>query len=292
MTLTGYGDIFAKLVALFAPFTFGLLPSGLDWAVWLFGMAALYWGFARGGVRIARPMRLPLLAVLLATVAMPEWLSGVWGADKRLPVVLPFLLIACCAPVAARPPRALQVAAAVLVLLRVWSVSVAFADYDAWYGEFRAAARVIAPGARLLAVAPDAFDPPLPLPGLPAALGEADIKQFRHLPAVALIDRSVFYSYFFGGWFTVQIAPRQAAIAQAVGGPITPAQLWQSATPGAAPLLDPTTRALHEAPYWRNWPADFDYALWLSSAPGNEPVPANLQPVAQGHYFTLYRIQH
>ena len=50
-------------------------------------------GRVEAGLVLARAMRIPIMVMLITAILMPEWLSGSWGADLRLPVALPFILI-------------------------------------------------------------------------------------------------------------------------------------------------------------------------------------------------------
>ena len=90
----------------------------------------------------------------VVSIAMPHVVSGSWLADIRLPVALPFVVLAATRLDLSRS-RTFVVALAGFAMLavRVWMVSQSWADYDRWFGEFRAAAVAIAPGARLAVVA-------------------------------------------------------------------------------------------------------------------------------------------
>lgn len=284
-THTAYGDSADKLVGLLAPFTFRNGPAPLDLVTWLFAVLVLVRGLSRGGLVLAPAMRRPLAVVAVAAVAMPTWIGGGWGADMRLPTVLPLLLIAATEP--RRLPTGPVLIAAVLFGLRIWTVGQGFADADRWFGEFRAAAAVLPPGARLMVVEPEPSDPPPPLPHLPPLLDAGSLRIFDHLPALAVIDRAAMFPYLFTMWNPLRTDPRVADITQVHGQPATPAYL-------AMPPEQAERRVseIGERPYWRHWPAAFDYLFWLSLHPDSEHIPPTLTEVARGSLFRLYRIQH
>jgi hypothetical protein len=94
-----------------------------------------------------------------------------WGADMRLPVTLPFLIIASTRWEASRRRFAGFAATAVLLMLglRIWTVSQSWRDYDRWFAEFRRAAAVITPGSRLLVVEGPMTEDNQRLPDVPPA---------------------------------------------------------------------------------------------------------------------------
>jgi hypothetical protein len=185
-----YGGLTAKLVAVFSPFNFSLIPQPLDLLMLLCSVAVLATLLLSRRLRVAPSMRLPLLALVVAAMAMPNWLSGAWGVDDRLPVTLPFVLIASSRLVPGqRGIRVgLGVLAGILLTVRVWTVSHAFADYDHWFWEFRRATAVIPPAARLLVVEAPVGAEAVPLPGVPDTLASVQPMVFTHMPALAVID--------------------------------------------------------------------------------------------------------
>ncbi len=292
-THTEYGNPLTKLIALLTPFTFGHGPGTLDGLTWAFAVVALYVGVSRRYLGLSPLMRVPLIVLALAAVAMPNWLAGAWAADLRLPATLPFLLVASTAPRPLRAGlgRAVMLAAAALLAVRVWAVSTSFASYDRWFADFRAAAAALPPGARLLMVEPKLSGPRPALPGLPQALGRVEALSFLHVPALAILDRSAFYPNLFTGWTTVDATPRNLPIAEPQGMPLPPDDLWRALDPAEADAIAAFRDNAGDQKYWRNWPEDFDYVMWMSFQPGAEHVPPQLEPVAAQGWFTLYRIR-
>jgi hypothetical protein len=290
-TLIDYGALSYKLYALVAPVTFHARCFPLDAALWLIIVLFVIYAGRRGMLRVAPEMRIPLSAMAVAAIAMPHVVSGSWLADIRLPVALPFVALA--ATRLDLPPRrafAVALAGFAMLAVRVWVVSQSWADYNRWFGEFRTAAAAIAPGARLAVVAEPIPPERQTLRGLPAVMGTAEDAVFQHLPLLAVIDRAVFLPYIFTGWTTVDVAPRNAAISQPAGGPMTPAELVKTADPETANSLVAVPNMLGQLPYWRNWTQTFDYLLWMDFGGAPHPRPDRLQLVVSGSFFEIYKI--
>ena len=124
-TATGYGDLVFKLYAMMSPFTFGFLPAPFDFLTGAVISLFLLFAVASRSLRLVPEMRLPLAAMILMAMMMPNRMSGSWLADIRLPVALPFVIIASTRFEASRKRVAAPVAATALIVLglRVWTVS-------------------------------------------------------------------------------------------------------------------------------------------------------------------------
>jgi len=230
--------------------------------------------------------------MIVAAVLMPNRMSGSWSADIRLPVTLPFVIIASTRLETSRKGMTNLFAAAALIVLgvRVWAVSQSWRDYDRWFAEFRSASTVISPGARLLIV-----EAPLPedrrqLPGVPAPLATMQPAAFIHLGALAVIDRAAFFPYMFSGWTTIDVTQRNKAVSQRMGVPATPHELVQSADPEQRKALQAASNLIGELPHWRNWPETFDFVLWIDFSGASKPELKELQPLARGSFFSIYRV--
>ena len=186
----------------------------------------------------------------------------------------------------------MPVAATALVALglRLWIISQAWEDYDHLFAEFRTASAVIAPGARLLVV-----EAPIPqqeqqFPGLPTTFAKRQPTPFMHMAALAVIDRAAFFPYLFTGWYTIDVAPRNETVAQAVAVPMTPEELAKSADPEQSKTFDTGPNFLGERPYWRDWPETFDYVLWIDFGEARKPALKQLAPLRRGSFFEIYRV--
>jgi hypothetical protein len=289
-----YGSLNDKLFALFAATSFADPPTAFDLVFWLVAAAALAAGLLQGQLRIAPRMKPVLAALLIAAAAMPNWLGGSWGADFRLPAILPFLAIAA---IEARPsPRPLAavagVLAAALLALRLWGVVGLWQDSDRRIAEFRAADEVMTPGARLLPVFGAMPAEAQALRGIPPWLARRQEYDLTHLDAYAVIDRAAFVPDIFIAWMTVDAAPRHAGQHQIAGTPVEPDLLRRSADPSSARTLAAGPDIFGDMPFWRDWPQRFDYVLWIDYGIAPTDLPAMLKPIAHGSYFHLYRIEH
>jgi hypothetical protein len=99
-------------------------------------------------------MRLPILAMIVAAVLMPHSLCGSWGADLRLPVALPFVLIASTRLDVQRAGivSLLGVLALVFLGVRFYALTLTWRDIATRFAEFRAASHIIPKGSRVLIV--------------------------------------------------------------------------------------------------------------------------------------------
>jgi hypothetical protein len=290
---TAYGDVAAKIIAALAPFNFSFAPQTFDLLMGLCAAVFLILALSRRRLHLAPAMRGPLIALTVGMVLMPNWLSASWSADMRLPITLPFVVIASTRlEVTRRQTRAALLSiAAVLLAVRVWSVSQAFADYDRWFTEFRVASAAIAPGARLLVVESPIQTESRALPGLPRGIASLQELLFYHMPALAVIERSAFIPNLFTGWTTIDLAARHLPYAQLIALPMTPRELVDSADPQKRAALINRVNTIGERPFWHDWPTDFDYVFWMSFQGTPRPALANLEEVARGSYFSIYRIK-
>jgi hypothetical protein len=243
-------------------------------------------------LKLAPEMRLPIAAMVVGSLLMPRVIGGSWFADIRLPVMLPFVIIASTRFEPSRKRILLPIAAVALGILgvRVWTVSHAWRDYDRWFAEFRTASAVIAPGARLLVVQAPIPQDKQHLPGIPGILANLQPHSFVHMPCLAVIDRAAFVPCLFAGWKTLEVTPRNRQITQLGGwGPIRPEQLMES-DPQKAQTLEEDFDLLVEPPYWRNWPEIFDYVLWIDFGRAPKPGLKELQLLTTGSFFGIYRV--
>ncbi len=295
---TTYGGLANKMYALFAPVDFGFSAAWLDRGMWLGASVFLLMAARRGALTLVPVMRLPLAALLAATVLMPYYANGSALADIRLPVTLPFVILASTQFAVSQKGLARLLGGAALVFfgLRIWTVSESWKDYDGWFNEFRAASAVIAPGARLLIVQATIpqddmmAGPQGRLPSVPTALATLQPVLFWHMGALAVIDRSAFFPYLFTQATPLDAAPRNRDVSEALGGAVTPEELAMSADPRSAKSLGAVRDIFGQPKYWRDWPQTFDYALWIDLGARPEPRLTQLRKLASGGVFEIYQI--
>ena len=287
-----YGGLARKALAALAPTTFDLPPALFDAAILLFSVNFLFLAFRTGTLRLAPEMRLPIGAMVVLALAMPNWIGGSAEVDFRLPVALPFVLIASVRLTSAHsmPLRLAALGALVLLAARVWIVSESWSDMDRRFTEFRAVARMLPEGARLLVVQspmPEGF---VAFEGMPRGLAHRAESQFFHMPALAVVDRGVFIPYLFTGWFTIQVAPANAAISRMVGQPISPETLAALAAPETSASRGLERNAIGETPCCLDWAKKFDFVLWIDFGSPPQSLPTHLQPWDAGSFFRIYRV--
>ncbi len=278
--LTRYGAVENKLLALvsFLPSPF---PGPWFFLVLLALLAGLIWGFFTRRLVLAGAMRLPLLALGMVCLAMPEWLSGVWGIDRRLPVVFVFLFCASCQW--RRLPNCVAGGAAAALVLcltgEMVSIAAAWQPMDRQYQEFRTAMTAIDPGARVLAFREDDG---------PARRGPLTV--YLHLPMLAVIERDAFLPYLFkNSMMPVHAAPARGVIDTPQGYPISLASLAEGADPIKGQAMLGTLDDVAMRNYWGDWPHHFDMAIGLNFGTSS-PVPGFLEPRRYGEFFTIYRV--
>jgi hypothetical protein len=289
--LTVFGGLGNKLYALMAPANFVAEGAILDYVMVCCVYLALICLIRSRSLTLAPGMQLPLIALGLATLLMPNWLNGSWLADIRLPVALPFIVIAATQiDVDRKWATALASVALVLLAARVWSVTLTWRDYDGRVAEFRAAAGVIEPGNRLLVVKAPTPESYGAVPAMPMAFGRRTEASYWHVPALAVIDRSAFIPYLFTGLTTIVPAQRNVGLFTATGGPLKLPDLARGKTANPATMVTDPPDVVPRVPYWDNWPANFDYVVSIEAGPPSLTELGILDPVAVGSFFGIYRV--
>jgi hypothetical protein len=277
---TAYGGIPNKLLALLAgTANYGYWP---DFLITFVIIVALWWLIRRKGIVVATGMCLPVFALLLAAIAMPNLLRGVFAADVRLPCLLYFLLVAVTEVRLEGRRYTVAFAAGVLslLLLRVGTTLSLWSDLDAGYREFRAADQELDRGSRIVVT---------PAP-------------YWNISCFAVIDRQVFLPLLattatplaFTGAARDLYSDTLARTRIARWHPASP--VFASVDPETVRQVEQVAQRITEADGffstidWSDWPERFDYLIdFHQGFPGN-PVPALLTEVSRGSYFTIYRI--
>ncbi len=281
--ITRFGELADKIDALLSPVAFP--GTHFDLPILAFSAAVLAGGLLLGRLRLAHPMRLPLIVLGAVALVMPHWLSGVWGIDYRLPVVFVYLLIASCEwrEVPVRAAIALNGVAGALLAANVASIVVTWRTIGVQYDEFRKALSVIAPGARVIAFRDDT--------GINPLLRRGPLYLYAQMPALAVIERDAYLPFLFKNpMMPVAAASALRTIDTPHGHPTELADLIEGADPikGPAMLGQPDSEGRRN--YWGNWPQHYDYAIELNF--GAKPaLPAQLALLQSGRIFNIYRIE-
>jgi hypothetical protein len=243
---------------------------------------ALWWLIRRKGIVVATGMRLPVFVLLLAGIAMPSLLRGVFAADLRLPCLLYFLLVAVTEVRLEGRRYAVVFVAGVLslLLLRVGTTVILWSDLEAGYREFRVADQELDRGSRVVVT---------PAP-------------YWNISCFAVIDRQVFLPVL------ATTATPLAFIGAArdlYSDTLARSRIvrWHPASPAFASVDPDTVRQVEQVAQriteadgfsstidWSDWPERFDYIVDFHLGRPANPVPALLTEVSRGSYFAIYRI--
>jgi hypothetical protein len=281
--ITQYGSLGSKVTVLLSPVAFP--GARFDLAILAVAGCLIGVGLLRGSLRLARAMYLPLIALTVASVAMPNWLSGVWGTDYRFPVVVVYLLIAGTAWQPA-PARVLVPSAIVLVVLLIanlGSIILAWRPIGADDEALRTALNVIDQGARVIAFRDDA--------GIDPTLRRGPLYIYTQMPALAVIERDAYLPFLFKNPMDpVEAAPGLKLIDAPHGHAISLTQLRQGADPVTGPQMLGTTENDGHRNFWGDWPRHYDYAIELSFG-AKADLPRQLNLLVSGRIFNIYRVQ-
>ena len=291
-THTAYGHLAVRIKSLFAPVKFGYSLSPFDGVMWGALTVFLLFSISRRALRVAPEMKLPLAALVLTAVAIPDFLNGSQVVAIRIPVVLAFVTLAASEiRVRDRLARnALVTMALVLLTVRVWTVTETWQDYGHWFNEFRDASKVISPGSRLMVVESDIPEKRRELPGVPRILAFIDPLVFSHMGALAVIDRSAYFPYLFTQATPLAVTQRNRSVAQTVSDPISPLAMILTSNPRTERMVVIKRDYYGQMPYWRNWPRTMDYVLWIDFGTAKNFHFRPLKLAAAGSFFRIFRV--
>jgi hypothetical protein len=283
-----WGGVIVRLRGLWSPVLYNL--AELDLFLPVFVTAAGLLVVLKRWVRIAPGMGLPLLLLTVVALAAPYWsygrFGGVWGLDVRLWVAVSFVAVAGFAFCGSK--NAGRVLAAIVIGLfgaRVYLIADHWRAYDRQIAEYRAAATVITPGARILQVQERAG----PVAGAPGAFRDI----YYHFTSYSVIDSSVFLPTLFTDPTKQPIvaAPELAEIDTPVGWPMRPGELRAWADPAVFDWFEGEDDIGDQRRYGYMWQDRFDFAVYVHDGAGGNPVPGILEPVAEGSYFSIFRVR-
>jgi hypothetical protein len=264
-----------KIWGLFIPFMTTSKLMTLVTAFAAFSLVILHWR----EVRFAPGVKLVMILLGLTYVAAPVTLKGGTLIDIRISLMMGLLLFAGMDPQFS-PVWKKAVFAAIILLVgsRSLIIGLAWNDHRRDLADLRATMARIPARARILAVLAenprtDASNPARNLPDV--------LRLDEHLPALAVIERKVFWPHMFAdpAQQPLMIRPPFDRIADPTGE--VPA--W-GALIGAMNSKALPRRLAH----WRD---NFDYVL-LIDRPESMKAPANFIPVRMGTYTALWRLNH
>ncbi len=272
--ITQFGQLAAHLGALMSPFLF---PGPKPVAA-IFVLIPFLLLLAVRRVSVAAGLALPLGALLVVMVFMPETVLNIWGTDLRFPIIAVIVGIGGVAATPRLPPAMIVAPIVALCAGRSWFAYRMLHAADMQAAEVRDVLRALPVGSRLLVAE---------APGdAPGRVAPANLT--NHVALFATIDRDAFVPFLFTGINPLVLRPDMVDSASTVLEAITLDQLNQSYGKPAPPVLPAYGLGGHE--YWLGWQQKFDYVLILPFGAAIGPVPATLLPVAQNPVAALYAI--
>jgi hypothetical protein len=283
-----WGNVAQRLRGVFAPLVTNI--NAVDLLSIVFVVGVLLVALAKRWLRPGRGMGLPLLVLGLVGLLAPFWtygrFGGVWGMDVRLWVGFAFLAVAGLRFTG--PPRAGAVLAVMAIALygaRLADVAADWRVYDSQIAEYRAAASIFRPGERIL----QAQDMEVPVKGDPGAFRDI----YYHFTNFSVLDRSVFLPTLFTdpAKQPVVAAPALREIDTPVGWPVSLGGLRAWADPAVFDWFAGDVQVGDQRHYGYMWQDRFDYVVMLHGEEAGNPVPELLDRVAEGSYFSIFRVR-
>jgi len=261
--------------------------QGVGVATLLFLVVLLVGGLLSRSIRLDARMTVPLLVLLAAMLAMPNWLFSSWGADFRTPPVLVAIAIASTDFERRKSMLTdlLLIMGAALIAMRVVSTVGIVRVHDKQIAELRAAfAEVVPPGTRLLAAR-----------NLPHGPERRTIfwRVHHHSAAYAVIDQSVYMPTLFTDpeKQPLIVTQRYRYMNTPYGNPVPDHALRRGAERGWADRMfarrDPRGRHY----YWAFWPNMFDYVVVFRMNNRGNPAPRHMTLLKTGSYFDIYKVR-
>ncbi len=283
-----WGDPIVRLRGVWAPVLTNLGTVDLLLAVFVVTSGLVI--VLRRWVRPAGGMTLPLIFLTAAAMLAPFWtygrFGGVWGLDVRMWVAVAFVAAASFAFRASGKVGPVLAAAVIgLFFVRIYQTTHDWRVYDQQIAEYRAAAAVITPGARILQVQ----ERTLPVAGEPGAFRDV----YYHFAAYSVIDRSVFLPTLFTDPTKQPIVavPELAEVDTPVGWPIRPGELRAWADPAVFDWFDGDDDIGDVRRYGYMWQDRFDFVVHLHDGRGGNLAPGVIELAAEGSYFSIFRVR-
>lgn len=270
VSATVYGGLVWRLDAYQSAFALG--RSTPEILLGLGMLVPVYIAHLAGLLTIAPRFARMLFLLILAAVAAPVMLLGVFAVHTRLPLIVALVYLAALDYSGhSRRPLALALAAsaiALMVLHFVVAGAILKAE-DRRISEFRAAAQVIEPGTKVLpAIDYEAAQ----LPGAAAAV------TLFHVASYAVIDRSAFLPTLFG-MYEVGVQDKYKRLLPLQAAPVGYEEL-SAASWGAEVKTRPWAQL-----------ADYDYLVAFDQD-GSIPPPRGVKLLHTGSYFKIFRLHN
>ncbi len=269
-TETVFGPMIARLEAIVSPV---LYFNNFDVVAGLCLIFLILWLALTRRLTIVSPMKFTVLFFIGLGLVMPVAILGIWLTHVRIPLLASLLLLATMKiDLPERGMRYLLVAVCLVIgLLKLEKVDRLIAACDIKKIDFIRSLDGMPRGARILPVIEDS-----------AVTGDCLAGGYWHIPALAVIEKSVFYPQMFVTKWPIELKPDYRQFSQKKPRPVSPG------------VLRGNIEAIGEAKWNRaiaeKWRSEFDYLVWLH--PGTKPqrLPENIREIKSGSFYTFYAI--
>jgi hypothetical protein len=269
-----------KLWTLLTPFMTTNIWLTLWTTVIVVGFLAIAWR----GTSVSPGVRIALGIMAMVYLMAPSEIKGGTFVDVRLGMIVGLFFFAGFRP--SPSPRQALVAGVIFAALigaRTVYAAVTWIDHRQTLAELRGAMAQIAPASRVMiahgprAIGTYAERPEWALPGISRLDGQ--------LSALMVIEQRAFWPLLFSdpAQQPMEVTAEFRPLLQSPGGPVDFAWLSDANAPAAR---------LKQAPYLKNWRADFDAVLLIDPPALLPSTPEGLTPVHAAPFAVLYRIQH
>ncbi|WP_173959876.1 hypothetical protein [Polynucleobacter arcticus] len=231
-----------------------------------------------------KPFFLLVFALIIISPFVPETMMGGSRFVIRIPILIPFLILAIPPPAMISHRMSQYFLGTILILITCRTMNIAndWLSKNQDFSEFIAASQVISAGSRVIQARQEStgkviFDMP-----------------YRHLTELLIPDKYIFVPHMAKIPDQQPIAPSKetASIDGGTASPITLKQLQDGSDPVISKTLLNTKMDGWQKPYWAFWPQNFDYLVFLHMRePQENPSPDHLKLIKAGSFFDIYQIQ-
>jgi len=228
--------------------------------------------------RLAEPMWLTLVGLVLAALLAPEEAMGGWGVHLRLPALCALLLLAASdVPLNSRMTARLTVLALFLASLSSLSLAASWTQIDRQTTEFRRAEQYLPQNRRLMTV----------LDG--DAIGWNSDPPYWHMAEWAIMDRGAMTALMFTtkGQHVVELRPNIVSFAAATADQGVPPDIDDLGDLASGNI---DAELMQTVPYLMYFPCNYDEAVVIHLGGRRSPIPAMLRLRHAGSFFSIYDI--
>lgn len=275
-----YGDFPTKIIALLSPLAFDFSRSDLASVLLIFISLFILRCFYNKGISIYDNMKIPLLLLLVVTIAMPSSLAGAWGTDFRYPFVF-ILLLAVSIKFDENNHNVVIFRRLFLSILliatsyKIYHISESWKKINEQYQEFENALQYVDKGSRVLTIQQDS-----------GILTGYNPRLYDHMSALSIIQRSTFWPLLFTINTPIYPTPKTEHIDTATGPNLTLNDLTNHKHKNGYMF------ATNCKVYWEKWEHDFDYLISIRFNDLSIINFRNLKLKSRGSFFDIYQIIH